>query len=224
MTARALQMIGWDEHDAALQAKIMTAAELCGNNQGLVKMYQPGLMAPAPDSGKPVVTRETATSAVIDARQAPGMLAAVTAADLAVRKVTADAAGAAAASIAIVCAHNSSTSSGQLAYYVERMARQGVIGVAMCNSPEFVAAAAGAKPVFGTNPLAVGIPIAGSDTPFTVRTVLVRERALFSGEETRGWQVECQISPCSRQNILTILVPSAFSSTWQHRLLPSLEY
>ena len=32
----------------APQAEIMTAAELCGNNQGLVKMYQPALMAPAP--------------------------------------------------------------------------------------------------------------------------------------------------------------------------------
>jgi hypothetical protein len=32
-TALALQKIGWDEQDAALQAEIMTAAELCGNNQ-----------------------------------------------------------------------------------------------------------------------------------------------------------------------------------------------
>ena len=153
-------------------------------------------MAPAPDSGKPIVTRKTLTSAVIDAQQSPGMLAAVTAADLAVRKVlgcdTDDSTGAitttTAASIAIVCTHNSSMSSGQLAYCVERMARQGVIGVAMCNSPEFVAAAAGAKPVFGTNPLAVGIPIAGSDTPFTVPSVLgivmaarvfFREQAFF---------------------------------------------
>ena len=58
--------------------------------------------------------------------------------------------------------------SGQLAFYVERMARQGIIGIAMCNSPEFVAAAKGGKPVFGTNPLAVGIPQKGC-VPFTVR-------------------------------------------------------
>jgi hypothetical protein len=38
----------------------------------------------------------------------------------------------------------------------------------MCNSPEFVAAAKGGKPVFGTNPLAVGIPQKGC-VPFTVR-------------------------------------------------------
>ena len=32
-TAKALQKLGWDAEDAALQAEIMTAAELCGNNQ-----------------------------------------------------------------------------------------------------------------------------------------------------------------------------------------------
>lgn len=164
LTAKALKKIGWDDDDAALQAEIMTAAELCGNNQGLVKMYDPVLMTPAPGAGKPVVERETPTSAVINGNQAPGMLAAVTAADLAVAKVKASE-----GPIAIVCTNNTSTSSGQLAFYVERMARQGIIGIAMCNSPEFVAAAKGGKPVFGTNPLAVGIPQKGC-VPFTVRS------------------------------------------------------
>lgn len=162
-TAQALQKIGWDESDAALQAEIMTAAELCGNNQGLVKMYQPSLMAPADNCGKPTIVRESSSSAVIDAQQAPGMLAAVTAADLATAKAR-DAA------VAIVCAHGSSTSSGQLAFYVERMAREGFVGIALCNSPEFVAAAPGGQGVFGTNPLAVGIPVAESEYPFTVGT------------------------------------------------------
>ena len=58
-TAAALRMIGWDEEDAQLQAEIMTAAELCGNNQGLVKMFQPALMAPSPGASKPTVERET---------------------------------------------------------------------------------------------------------------------------------------------------------------------
>jgi ureidoglycolate dehydrogenase (NAD+) len=177
-TAQALRKIGWDDEDAALQAEIMTAAELCGNNQGLVKMYQPQLMAPAPGSAKPVVERETPTSAVINGNQSPGMLAAVMAADLAVAKLEQDRG---IGPISIVCAYNTSTSSGQLAYYVERMARKGYVGFAMCNSPEFVAAAKGAKPVFGTNPLAVGIPQKGL-YPFTVsgksfQAILLTERS-----------------------------------------------
>jgi LDH2 family malate/lactate/ureidoglycolate dehydrogenase len=161
-TQKALQQIGWDEDDARLQADIMTAAELCGNNQGLVKMYQPSMMAPAPGAQKPVIERDTPSSAVVNARQSPGMLAAVTAADLAVNKCKTNQ-----TAISIVSSYNTSTSSGQLAYYVERIARQGYIGLALANSPEFVAPAAGAKPVFGTNPLAVGIPQANS-YPFTV--------------------------------------------------------
>lgn len=164
VTARALKKIGWDDQDAALQAEIMTAAELCGSNQGLVKMYQPSMMAPSPASGKPVIERETDNSAVVNGNQAPGMLAAVTAADKATELLESNPKLA----ISVVSAYNTSTSSGQLAFYVDRMARRGFIGVAMANSPELVAAAQGGKRVFGTNPMAVGVPLAAA-YPFTVR-------------------------------------------------------
>ena len=169
-TAAALRMVGWDDEDAALQAEIMTAAELCGNNQGLVKMFQPALMAPSPGAAKPTIERETATSAVVNANQSPGMLAAIRAADLAIAKVES------AGPIAIVAAHNTSTSSGQLAFYVERMAKQGVIGIALANSPEFVAAAPGGKAVFGTNPIAFGIPSSSGPLCFDMATSAI---ALF---------------------------------------------
>ena len=107
----------------------MTAAEVCGNNQGLVKMYQPALMAPSAGTSKPTVERETSTSAVVNANQSPGMLAAVMAADLAVKKVESSD-----GPIAIVGAYNSGTSSGQLAYYAERIAKKGYIGIALANS------------------------------------------------------------------------------------------
>jgi LDH2 family malate/lactate/ureidoglycolate dehydrogenase len=169
-TAQALQNIGWDESDAALQAEIMTAAELSGNNQGLVKMYQPALMAPSPEAQKPVVERETASSAVLNGRQSPGMLAAITAADLSVQKLRDSTNDGSGVNIAIVSTYNTSTSSGQLGFYVNRMAQKGYVGIALCNSPEFVAAAPGAQGVFGTNPLAVGVPMPEGQPPFTVRT------------------------------------------------------
>lgn len=161
-TARALEAIGWDAQDARLQAEIMTAAELCGNNQGLVKMYQPHLMAPTEGASKPIIERETDTSAVVNGNQSPGMLAAVTAADLVVKKVKGGTKKN--STIAVVCSYNTSTSSGQLAFYAERIAKNGLIGIAMANSPEFVAAAPGGTPVFGTNPLSVAVPT--TTTPF----------------------------------------------------------
>jgi len=169
-TAKALQMIGWDEEDAELQATIMTAAEVCGNNQGLVKMYNPALMKPAPGACKPTIERDTATSAVVNGNQSPGMLAASKAAALAVEKVKAG------VTIAIVTAYNTSTSSGQLGYYVANMARSGVVGIAMANSPEIVACSKGAKPVFGTNPMAFGIPKSGEPLVFDMSTSAI---ALF---------------------------------------------
>jgi hypothetical protein len=109
---------------------------------------------------------------VINANQSPGMLAAVSAADLALKKLKSQG-----GPIAIVTAYNTSTSSGQLAFYVERMAKQGVIGIALANSPEFVAAAPGGKPVFGTNPIAFGIPQAhGPPQTFDMATSAI---ALF---------------------------------------------
>jgi len=171
-TTAALKKIGWDDEDASLQAEIMTAAELCGNNQGLVKMYNPALMAPSAGASKPTVERDTPTSAVVNANQSPGMLAAVMAADLATKKVL-ESPG----PIAIVTAYNTSTSSGQLAFYAERMAKKGLIGIALANSPEFVAAAAGGKGVFGTNPIAFGIPqSAGPPLTFDMATSAI---ALF---------------------------------------------
>jgi hypothetical protein len=175
MTTKALRQIGWDEDDAKIQAEVMVSAELCGNNQGLVKMYQPQLMAPSTNVQKPKVTRETAISAVVDAQQSPGMIAAMTASNIVVQKVASTN-----LPIAIVCTHNSSTSSGQLAHYVERIAKEhNMIGVALCNSPEMVAAAPGSKPVFGTNPIAISIPLADSPHPYTVREIHTQRVAYF---------------------------------------------
>jgi LDH2 family malate/lactate/ureidoglycolate dehydrogenase len=103
------------------------------------------------------------------------MLAAVTAADLAVQKLRDSSSnstddGSSVVNIAMVSTYNTSTSSGQLGFYVNRMAQQGFVGIALCNSPEFVAAAPGGKGVFGTNPLAVGVPLPEGQPPFTVRT------------------------------------------------------
>lgn len=170
-TAKALMKIGWDEEDAELQAGIMTAAEVCGNNQGLVKMYNPVLMKPAEGASKPVVERDTGSSAVVNGNQSPGMVAASMAADLAVEKVKAG------VTIAIVSAYNTCTSSGQLGYYVGKMAEKGVVGIALANSPEFVAASKGAKPVFGTNPMAFGIP--KSDGPPVIFDMSTSSIALF---------------------------------------------
>lgn len=156
-TKGALCAVGWGEAEALIQAEIMVAAEACGNNQGLVKMFQPQMMAPAPGSEAPKMERETPTSAVINGMQAPGMLSLKLAVDVAVAKSK--------GGVASVGLYNTSTSSGQLAYYGARAAEAGRVVIITANSPEFVAAKAGAKATFGTNPLCFACPVEGRE-PF----------------------------------------------------------
>jgi len=156
-TKKALMAVGWGESDAQVQAEIMVSAETCGNNQGLVKMFQPSLMAPAVGSASPVIEKETDTTALVNGMQSPGMLSLKTAVDLAVKKSE--------KGVASVGVYNTSTSSGQLAWYAQRAAKEGRVVIIMANSPEFVAAKAGASATFGTNPLAFACPVEGRD-PF----------------------------------------------------------
>jgi len=157
-TTLALKAVGWGEEEASVQAEIMVSAETCGNNQGLVKMFKPEMMAPAKGSGLPKVAKETATTVLLDGNQAPGMLALKTAVDLAVKKSE--------GGVATVGVFNTSTSSGQLAWYAARAAKAGRVVIITANSPEFVAAKAGAKATFGTNPLAFACPVQGKEEPF----------------------------------------------------------
>lgn len=143
-------------------------------------MYQPDLMAPGDMTKKPTVERDTPSSAVVNGNHSPGMLAAVTAAHMAVEKVSNGD-----VNIATVASYNTSTSSGQLGFYVSRMAEQGYVGIALCNSPEFVAAAPGGKGVFGTNPIAVGVPMPDGRPPFMVHTSTSIRRCL-KAHHTQG--------------------------------------
>ena len=94
-------------------------------------------------------------AAVVNGKQSPGMLSLVTAVDLAVKK--------SAGGVASVSVYNTSTSSGQLAYYGARAAKAGRIVIITANSPEFVAAKAGAAKTFGTNPLCFACPVEAAE-------------------------------------------------------------
>ena len=45
-------------------------------------------------------------------------------------------------------------------YWAEQIAGHGLIGLVLCQSPEYVAPHGSSEPIFGTNPIAVGIPAA----------------------------------------------------------------
>ncbi|WP_167670967.1 Ldh family oxidoreductase [Allopusillimonas ginsengisoli] len=51
-----------------------------------------------------------------------------------------------------------SYNAGAMGYHVERLAEQGMLGIAVANAPAAVAPWGGIKPVFGTNPIAFSAP------------------------------------------------------------------
>lgn len=51
-----------------------------------------------------------------------------------------------------------SYSAGVVGWFVQRMAQNGLIGIGFANSPAAVAPAPGARPFFGTNPMAFAVP------------------------------------------------------------------
>lgn len=48
-------------------------------------------------------------------------------------------------------------------YYAEKIARQGLIGIVLAQTPEYVAPHGATEAIFGTNPIAIGIQTADSD-------------------------------------------------------------
>ena len=69
--------------------------------------------------------------------------------------------------VAIFTQGNSYTT-GELGYYARRLALEGVIAFAVCNSPAMVAGSPSGKIVFGTNPMAFAVPLADVNVPLVI--------------------------------------------------------
>ena len=96
-----------------------------------------------------------------------------------------------------------SYASGVLGWFCERMARAGLVGLTFSNASPTMAPHGGSLPVFGTNPLALGVPRAGRppliidlSPAATTRLEIKRRRA--AGEEIpSGWGLDGTGRPCS---------------------------
>jgi (2R)-3-sulfolactate dehydrogenase (NADP+) len=98
----------------------------------------------------PSIAHEKAAVALIDA--ADGL--AFPACELAIATGITKAKAAGVAFVAI----NNSYHAGAAIYHLEAAAKAGLVGLAMTNSPSAIAAWGGAKPLFGTNPIAAIFP------------------------------------------------------------------
>ncbi|HSX01138.1 MAG TPA: Ldh family oxidoreductase [Candidatus Saccharimonas sp.] len=99
------------------------------------------------------VVRDTKLSQLIDAGGHPAPLVSLHATEVAITKAKEHGFG-------LVGAHNMHSSNGVLGYYVDQIAKQGLIGLMVTRTPGSQAPFGSAEPLFGTNPLAIGIPTA----------------------------------------------------------------
>ena len=157
LVARIIQAAGASADEAALVAAHVVDAEAReSRSQGLVRVpaYVNSARQGKIVSGAPLtVERDSGSVLVLDANNGWGQVAAMGAMDRCMARATATG-----ACLAVV---RRSNHIGRLGFYVERAAARGMIGLIACGgnpSSAWVAPWGGIRPLFGTNPLAVGFP------------------------------------------------------------------
>src|ERR1700760_3990851 len=173
----ALRGIGYDHEEARIIADHVIDAALCGYEySGLAKILNLTESSSWKQPRRPMtVMRETDVSIAYDGGNNVGMLSLYYAAEATIKK-------AAGHGIALVSV-NDAWMSGRSAYYVEMIAKAGLIAIHTASSSKLVAPFGGAEAVLGTNPLAIAVPSARDPivldmgtSAYMMTEVLLRER------------------------------------------------
>jgi LDH2 family malate/lactate/ureidoglycolate dehydrogenase len=173
----ALRGLGYGDDEARIIADHVIDAALCGYEySGLAKILNIPESEHFRQPRRPMaVLRETDISIAYDGGNNVGMLALFHAAQAVIRK-------SAAYGIALVSVTDS-WMSGRSAYYVEMIARAGLIAIHTASSSRLVAPPGGARAALGTNPIAIAVPSSHGPvvldmgtSAFMMTEVMLRER------------------------------------------------
>lgn len=149
LVRKALRHYGYAGKELKTIAEVLLYAELRGNNQGISKLVGKGIPNQATD--KILLERETKLSALVNGNMHFGIAVLQRAMQVAVKKAKRH-------GISIVGTYNSASSSGAIGYFAREMAKQDLVALVFAGSPPTVAPFGSIEKIFGTNPLAVGIP------------------------------------------------------------------
>jgi LDH2 family malate/lactate/ureidoglycolate dehydrogenase len=153
LAVAAVRGAGIDDESARIVAEHVLDAELRGH-VGLSRIIPLARQWKAFRGERRAIAimRESECSAVVDGGNQPGMVVAQRATRICIAKATN-------AGMATVVANNHQYS-GLLSYYVEKVAREGLVGLAVATGFPRVAPYGGRVARLGTNPLAFGFPTA----------------------------------------------------------------
>ena len=157
---RLLAALGCDRENAKIVADIFVESDLRGNPiQGLHHFHHG--MVRGLKSGKyngkahPTIAKESRAYALVDGHRGPGQTASVFAADIVIKKARSE--GIAMAGIV------ESADLYMVGFYVERIARAGLVGLLFSDAVPFVHPYGGMERMVGTNPIGIGVPTDGKD-------------------------------------------------------------
>jgi LDH2 family malate/lactate/ureidoglycolate dehydrogenase len=162
---KALLHYGHDEEESKIILDVLLYAQLRGNNQGIVKLIGRG-MPKDPQAGEIRVVKETKLSALIDGNKNTGMVVLNKATEIALEKARAHGFG-------IAGTFNTHTSTGAIGYYARKLAEEGLLGFVFAGSPGSVCPYGSYERIFGTNPLAVGVPSETDPIVFDMATAAI---------------------------------------------------
>lgn len=149
-TIHALENLGHSYDDAVVITDTLMYAELRANNQGLIKLVS-GALSPSSGSTEIKTIFDTPVSSKIDGGQRSGMVVVATAVDIAIRKAKTS-------GIGLVGCSNYSSATGALGAWAKKIADEGLIAIVMTQCSEMVAPNGSYEAIYGTNPIAIGIP------------------------------------------------------------------
>jgi LDH2 family malate/lactate/ureidoglycolate dehydrogenase len=190
----ALTGLGFPSDEALLITLHVMDAALCGYEySGLAKIVNLAQFRAQRPNVEPMrLLQETSVSALYDGGHHNGMITVDRATDVAIVKAQAHGFG-------IVGVHRT-WMSGRSAYFVERIARAGLVGVHTLGSTALVAPPGAAVAAIGTNPIAFGFPTLGDplviDMGFsTLMFTDLRLRALLGQPLPEGCAIDAQGLP-----------------------------
>ena len=157
---QALGRVGYDAEEASIITDHVLDAALCGYEySGLPKILNVAEHRSLKEPRRPMqVLRETPISVLFDGANNNGMVTMYRATKIAIAKASEH-------GMAVVGVNNSWVS-GRSAYYVEMVARAGLVGMHTVASRIHVAAPGSRDPATGTNPIAFSFPT--EDEPLVV--------------------------------------------------------
>lgn len=153
-----------DSDSAEQLADYLLWADMSGiTTQGVLKMTGTEPLQDIIPKREPKILRNTKLSQLIDAGAYPAPLIAMRATETAIEKAKEH-------GIGLVGVRNTYSSNGSQAYYVEKIANSGLVGVMCSRSPAAMVGFGSIDPLFGTNPIGFGFPSEGEALIFDTAT------------------------------------------------------